>query len=354
MRGRVKALIKRVVGLRLLLKIEKAREVVLALTLLPLQGAWVARRLRRMPAIETAARTPGSPSIVESYWSGHLIWHGAFFSATASLRHLARIADAYPLYREYCGHYAPHAGATILDYGCGPGNDLVGWAVHSQAARIIGMDVSHPALTLARRRLALHAIDFNRLGFVRTAEADGRIPLPDASVDYINCLGVLHHTSDPDALMREFFRVLKPGGEARLMVYNRDSLYLNLIIPYELQVLGRQFHGLTVEEAYTALSDGGAPISRCHVPAAFVRYGESFGFAARYLGASFRRSELDAWHRLARQAIADSRLAAPFRAFIGALTEDAYGHPTRDGFTVGLNATFALAKPTVAERDSML
>ena len=54
--------------------------------------------------------------------------------------------------------WGEHDGEVILDYGCGPGNDLVGYALYTGARRIVGVDVSPRALELARDRLALHGI----------------------------------------------------------------------------------------------------------------------------------------------------------------------------------------------------
>jgi SAM-dependent methyltransferase len=49
------------------------------------------------------------------------------------------------------------------------------------------------------------------------------IPHPDESFDVVVSIGCLHHTGDLAGAIREVGRVLRPGGEAMVMVYNRHS-----------------------------------------------------------------------------------------------------------------------------------
>ena len=162
-----------------------------------------------------------------------------------------------------CG--ANHDGEVILDYGCGPGNDLTGFAMHTRARRIIGMDVSEASLELAARRLALHDVATGRVELVRVTDTDPRSRWPTTSVDHVNCQGVLHHTSHPERILAEFARVLRPGGTATIMVYNRNSVWLHLCTAYERMIVEGAFRGLDVEEAFARNTDGPeCPISRCY------------------------------------------------------------------------------------------
>ena len=92
------------------------------------------------------------------------------------------------------------------------------------------------------------------------------------------------------------------------------------------------------------MSDGGAPISRCQVPDMFARGAEGVGFAVHYFGGAFRKSELETWQRIGRQASNDPRLAKTHRDFLAALVTDARGYPTYKEATVGINAVFELHK----------
>ena len=93
----------------------------------------------------------------------------------------------------------------------------------------------------------------------------------DDSVDHVNCQGVLHHTSHPEAILAELARVLRPGGTATIMVYNRDSVWLHLYTAYERMIVEGAFAGLDVEEAFARNTDGpDCPISRCYAAEDFL------------------------------------------------------------------------------------
>src|SRR5207245_86101 len=77
---------------------------------------------------------------------------------------------------------------VILDYGCGPGNDLVGFAHDSRPKRLIGIDISHTSLSQAEERLRLHDASAD---FLQMPYGVYDIPLESESVDYVHCSGVL-------------------------------------------------------------------------------------------------------------------------------------------------------------------
>ena len=58
---------------------------------------------------------------------------------------------------------------------------------------------------------------------LRVADAE-RLPFPDNTFDVVYSYGVMHHSPDTAQCLREARRVLKPGGEARIMVYHHPSV----------------------------------------------------------------------------------------------------------------------------------
>jgi ubiquinone/menaquinone biosynthesis C-methylase UbiE len=283
---------------------------------------------------------------VDQYWTEHTVRAQRFRSRRASERNLEWRFGEYPLFREFSGLWGDHDGGVILDYGCGPGNDLTGFAVNTGASRIIGFDVSQTALDLAAARLDLHGVDENRIELLRGADGDPAIPLDDASVDHLNCQGVLHHTSDPEAILRELARVLRPGGTGTIMVYNRESVWFHLYTAYERMIVEDMFPGADVHEAFRRNTDGpDCPISRSYPPEEFADLCRDAGFDVDYLGGYLSKHELNVLDRSWARAIADSRLAPEHRDFLRALTYDFAGRPMYEGRHAGIGGTYRLRKP---------
>lgn len=113
-------------------------------------------------------------------------------------------------------------GQSLLEVGCGIGTDLVRFA--RGGTLVTGVDLSATAIDLARRNFQEHGLEPVEL---RVANAEA-LPYPDASFDHVYGHGVVQYTADPARLIRECYRVLKPGGTAVFMVYNRVS-WLNAL-----------------------------------------------------------------------------------------------------------------------------
>jgi SAM-dependent methyltransferase len=98
-------------------------------------------------------------------------------------------------------------GRTVLDYGCGNGEESLFAARHG-AARVVGIDISEVSIKNCRLRAErdglMSAVDFR----VNDGEA---LEFADNTFDVAMEYGVLHHV-DLDAAMRELARVLKPSG----------------------------------------------------------------------------------------------------------------------------------------------
>jgi SAM-dependent methyltransferase len=107
-------------------------------------------------------------------------------------------------------------GQRLLEIGCGVGTDLVRLA--RGGARVVGLDLAETAVSLARQNLAAHGL----CGSVMVGDA-AALPFADAALDVVYAHGVLQYAPDPRRIVEEAQRVLKPGGTAIFMVYNRVS-----------------------------------------------------------------------------------------------------------------------------------
>jgi SAM-dependent methyltransferase len=100
-------------------------------------------------------------------------------------------------------------GQTVLDLGSGGGIDVLLSARRvGPAGKVYGLDMTDEMLALARenqRKAGATNVEFLK-GVIE------RIPLPDDSVDVVISNCVINLSSDKDAVLREAFRVLKPGG----------------------------------------------------------------------------------------------------------------------------------------------
>jgi ubiquinone/menaquinone biosynthesis C-methylase UbiE len=94
------------------------------------------------------------------------------------------------------------AGARVLEIGCGTGNYSLALAELTGAV-VTGIDPSARMLAQARARSS--AISF------LSGRAE-HLPLPDASVDLVFSVDVIHHVADRRAFFAEAARVLVPGG----------------------------------------------------------------------------------------------------------------------------------------------
>lgn len=109
----------------------------------------------------------------------------------------------------------------VLEVGCGAGVDLARFA--KGGASVTGVDLSTSAIDLARANFDQQGLR----GEFRVGNGE-HLPFADDSFDVVYAHGVVQYTADPQRLVAECRRVLKPGGQAIFQVYNRIS-WLNVL-----------------------------------------------------------------------------------------------------------------------------
>src|SRR5262249_28266472 len=113
----------------------------------------------------------------------------------------------------------PLHGRDVLEIGLGYGT--LGQLIASQGAVYNGVDISSGPVAMMRSRLewmGRQELAENVLG----GSAVG-LPHETGSLDYVYTVGCLHHTGALARAVEQVRRVLRPGGRAVVMLYNRDS-----------------------------------------------------------------------------------------------------------------------------------
>jgi len=156
---------------------------------------------------------------VHDYWNEascgeNLYLHGSDLSAYES-----QAMKRYEL-EPYIPEFADFEGAKdqrILEIGVGLGADHVRFA--KAGAELYGVDLTERAIEHTSRRLTVYGLSSK----LRVGDAE-HLEFPDGYFDRVYSWGVLHHSPSTQEAIHEVFRVLKPGGQAQVMIYHKWSL----------------------------------------------------------------------------------------------------------------------------------
>lgn len=143
--------------------------------------------------------------------------------------------------------YSNSSSLKVLDIGCGNGYVLAQYARFG--ADVTGVDLTSTAIELSRKRFEIAGLNG------KFVEIDGQsLPFPDEHFDIVCSMGVLHHISDPNPMVSEMFRVMKPGGRLIVMLYHRHS-WKNLVLLRLRRLFDPKFRGKSHQEALN-MNDG--------------------------------------------------------------------------------------------------
>jgi SAM-dependent methyltransferase len=172
----------------------------------------------------------------------------AFWSANPCESDLARASDrrqyfeqierirySHHAYIPPLVHFEAFAAKRVLEIGCGIGTD--GRRFAKAGAIYTGVNLDEGSTQLARESFAL----FGLPGTIVKMNAES-LGFADSSFDHVYSMGVIHHSPNPQRILREAFRVLAPGGTLRIMVYHRSSINYHV----NIMLLRRGFRYLLV------------------------------------------------------------------------------------------------------------
>lgn len=138
-------------------------------------------------------------------------------------------------------------GRRVLEIGCGMG-------LHTEhlaraGAQVTSIDISETSVEATRQRFQLKGLSAD----IRRMDAQ-TLEFPDMSFDFVWSWGVIHHSAMTGRIVREIHRVLKDGGETRVMVYNLEGMpaYITIARSYLLNF----WRGRRLDECLWRSTDG--------------------------------------------------------------------------------------------------
>lgn len=167
--------------------------------------------------MSTSAENPGSVLEADSTVWDHSS-HPEFFDYYARQSLTPQAQQRFRAIRDMIVRVDPskdgRQSCDVVDIGCNAGTQCILWA--DLGHRVHGIDINSPLLNVARERAekAGHRIDF-LLGSAVS------VPLADGSMDVCLAIELLEHVADWQSCMREFTRILRPGGILFLTTTNK-------------------------------------------------------------------------------------------------------------------------------------
>ena len=140
-------------------------------------------------------------------------------------------------------------GLRCLDLGSGSG-------IFSTMLSRRGGDITAMDLTQAGVELTSHSSEYFKSGVdVVRGDAENN-PFATGRFDFVYSWGVLHHTSNMNAAVKEMGRIIKPGGGGIMMVYYKYSVVYYVHGLFWLIIRGKVFQGHSCESVQDFYTDG--------------------------------------------------------------------------------------------------
>lgn len=119
-----------------------------------------------------------------------------------------KIRDFFRPRRDVVKEVGIKEGFHVLDFGCGSGSYVTAVAeLVGKSGKVYALDVQPLAIEMVKKIAAK-----NKLTNVETILSDRKTGLPDDSIDVVLLYDVFHDLTDPDDVLEELYRVLKPQG----------------------------------------------------------------------------------------------------------------------------------------------
>ena len=147
-------------------------------------------------------------------------WYEADDDPIALLRAEARFRNPW-IFKQMISQGMKQGKSKLLDIGCGGGflsNSLI-----KKGVQVTGIDISEDAINTAK-----HYDTTKRVHYLKGDAYN--LPFLDNSFDFVCAMDFLEHVNNPEKVIQEASRVLKPGGSFFFYTFNRNFLSWLLII----------------------------------------------------------------------------------------------------------------------------
>jgi ubiquinone/menaquinone biosynthesis C-methylase UbiE len=286
---------------------------------------------------------------VDQFWNNHTVNsenNGFFNTKEEHVAYMNWRFEELVQFKDLMALYDGYDDMVVVDYGSGPGEDVIGFLIQSNAQKVIGIDISMKAIDLLKHKIKLHEVEDDKYKIIHASDTSPSIPLESESVDYIHSQGVLHHTSNPKEILEEFYRILKSNSKARIMVYNYNSLFVHQYVAYFRMIERCEFKNQTLEEAFRQSTDTLAcPVSIYYKPEDFIELCNSVGFTTEFKGGFYNRTiEGVNAHKFRKKALENPSLDQKHKDFIASVTFDEGGYAIYDDKAAGIGGVYELSK----------
>ena len=135
--------------------------------------------------------------------------------------------------------FTRYHGKRVLEVGFGSGTDFIQWL--RAGALASGVDLTEEGLANVSHRIQVYHLPAPEN--LKVADAE-HLPFDSNTFDLGYSWGVLHHTPNTEKALAELVRVVRPGGEIKVMLYNRHSLCIYRLWLKNALLKGRPWRSL--------------------------------------------------------------------------------------------------------------
>lgn len=140
-------------------------------------------------------------------------------------------------------------GKDVLEIGIGNGSHAQ--LLAENAKSFTGIDITDYAVNSVKKRFEV----FNLSGQIIKMDAE-MLAFKDNSFDFVWSWGVIHHSSNTEKILKEIKRVLRPGGEAIIMVYYKGWWNYYFMGIVKGIISGELFKTKSLHETVQSFTDG--------------------------------------------------------------------------------------------------